>query len=605
MKDQNMPETATALHMGDMLTEMLIAYGVEVVFGMPGGQTCGLYEGIGNRRDRINHVLVRDERNGVYAADAYARLTGKPGVCDVTVGPGATKLTDGFVEAMNASIPLIAIVGELPRDWLPLKAKGVASQGFDQLSFLKSISKEAFMVPTPASFPEIIRTAWRVATSPRPGPVAIIVPHDVMDHPWDPQTQPIMIDDRYIRAPAHRARALRPDLEAAAAELAAAQRPLIIAGGGVHASLAYDELQKLAAVTGARIVTSLSGKGVIAETDPLAMGVLNPMGSKAALDIAPEADLIFWCGSKASQNTANNWTLPTARQATITLDDDPQEHGRTFRPTVALFGDIRETLRELIPLLTPRENPEWAASCDKVRNAQHQIIRADWENESTPIHPGRVLRKVAELLKSEDIVISDASFSSGWIGQYLLAKDAGRHFLYARGQGSLGYSVPASLGAAMTRPDVRVLTVAGDGGSSFYIGELATQAQHNMRVVNLIFNNGIIAWLQMWEQIYYNGTRLSVDLESNHAKPSYAAAAAGLGLKGFLVERPDQIDEVLEAAFAYDGPSVVEVRSDPKATPIHSLRRRLENPAKEIKRPGTVYQLRQWKVSPSLVKKQD
>lgn len=604
MKERNMAETdAHALHMGDMLTEMLIAYGVETVFGMPGGQTCGLYEGIANRRGRINHILVRDERNGVYAADAYARLTRKPGVVDVTVGPGATKLTDGFVEALNASIPLIAIVGELPRDWLPLKAKGVASQGFDQLSYLKSISKEAFLVPTPQSFAEIVRTAWRIATSPRPGPVAIIVPHDIMDHPWDPETQPIMIDDRYIRAPSHRARALRPDLEAAARELAAAKRPLIVAGGGVHASRAYEELHKLARVTGARIVTSLSGKGVVSEFDPLAMGVLNPMGSKAALEIAPEADLIFWCGSKASQNTANNWTLPTASQATITLDDDPQEHGRTFRPTVALFGDIRETLRDLLPLLTPREHPEWAARCDEVRDAQRAIIRGDWERESVPIHPGRVLRTVAEKLKPEDIVISDASFSSGWIGQYLLAQGAGRHFLYARGQGSLGYSVPASLGAAMTRPDARILTVAGDGGSSFYIGELATQAQHNMRVVNLIFNNGIIAWLQMWEHIYYNGTRLSVDLESNHAKPSYAAAAIGLGLKGFFVEHPRQIDEALEAAFAYDGPSVVEVRSDPNATPIHSLRRRLENPAKEVKRPGTVYQLRQWKVSPSLVKK--
>jgi len=594
---------ATSMHMGDMLTEMLIAYDVEVVFGMPGGQTCGLYEGIDNRRGRINHILVRDERNGVYAADAYARLTGKPGVCDVTVGPGATKLTDGFVEALNASIPLIAIVGELPRDWLPLKAKGVASQGFDQLSYLKSISKEAFLVPTPQSFQEIIRTAFRIATSPRPGPVAIIVPHDIMDHPWDREAQPIMVDDRYITAPSHRARAMSSHLEAAAAELAAAERPLIVAGGGVHASLAYDELKELAHVTGARIVTSLSGKGVISEFDQLSMGVLNPMGSKAALDIAPEADLLFWCGSKASQNTANNWTLPTASQATITLDDDPQEHGRTFRPTVALFGDIRETLRELIPLLTPREHPEWAQRCDNVRDAQRAIIQGDWENESAPIHPGRVLKSVAGKLKAEDIVISDASFSSGWIGQYLLAQQAGRHFLYARGQGSLGYSVPASLGAAMTRPDVRVLTVAGDGGSSFYIGELATQAQHNMRVVNLIFNNGIIAWLQMWEQIYYNGTRLSVDLESNYARPSYAAAAAGLGLKGFLVERPDQIEEMLDAAFAYDGPSVVEVRSDPKATPIHSLRRRLENPAKEIKRPGSVYKLRQWKVSPSLVAK--
>lgn len=587
-------------HAGDMLTEMLIEYGVECVFGMPGGQTSGLYEGISTRQSRIRHVLVRDERNGVYAADAYARLTGKPGVCDVTVGPGCTKLTDGFVEALNASIPLIAIVGELPRDWLPLKTKGVASQGFDQLSYLKSISKEAFMVPSAAAFPELIRTAFRIATSPRPGPVALIVPHDVMDAEWDPAAAPVMIDDRYVRMPAHRARALREHLEAAATLIGRAQRPLVIAGGGVHASGAYDELETLARTSGAVVATSLSGKGVIDETDPLSVGVLNPMGSKAALALAPEADLIIWCGSKASQNTANNWTLPTASQATITIDDDPQEHGRTFRPTVALFGDIREVLRELNPMLVARTTPEWQARVSAVQAEQADVIAADMASTAVPLHPGRVLKSLAARLGEDDVVISDASFASGWIGQYLPAKKAARRFLYARGQGSLGYAVPASIGASMVRPGRHVVTISGDGGFSFAIGELATQAQNGFPVVNVVFNNGTLGWLQMWEKIFYNGTRLSVDLESNLARPSYGAAGAGLGLKAFFVNHPDEIEAALDGAFAHDGPSVIEVRTDPTATPIHSLRRRLENPDPEQKRPGTVYALRAWKQSPDL-----
>jgi acetolactate synthase I/II/III large subunit len=587
-------------HMGDMLTEMLIAYGADCVFGMPGGQTTALYEGISTRQNKIRHVLVRDERNAVYAADAYARLTGKPGICDVTVGPGCTKLTDGFVEALNASVPLIAIVGELPRDWLPLKSKGVASQGFDQLSFLRTISKEAWMVPTATAFPEMIRTAYRVATSPRPGPVALIIPHDVFDTEWDETAVPVMIDERYIRAPAHRARALQDHLVSAAQQIARAKRPLIVAGGGVHWSGAYNELAQLAEKADAVVATSLTGKGVIAETSPHSVGVLNPMGSKAALALAPEADLIIWCGSKASQNTANNWTLPTAEQATITIDDDPQEHGRTFKPTVALFGDIRSSLVDLLPLLEQNSNPEWRKRADSVRAEQQAVLDTDMNSDKVPLHPGRVLREVAKRLDSDDVIVSDASFSSGWIGQYFPARKAARRFIYARGQGSLGYAVPGSLGAAMVKPGKRVLTVSGDGGFSFYIGELATQAQLGLPVINLVFNNGILGWLQMWEKIFYNNTRLSVDLESNLARPGYAAAATALGLKGLYVDKPDDIEKVLDEAFAHDGPSVVEVRTDPVATPIHSLRRRLENPNPEQKRPGQVYQLRNWKRSPSL-----
>jgi acetolactate synthase-1/2/3 large subunit len=190
-------------HVGDLLAEMLMQHEVEYVFGMPGGQTTALHDGIQRRAPRIEHILVRDERSAGYAADAYARLTGKPGVCDVTVGPGATKLPDGLVEALNASIPMIAIVGELPLDWLSLRAKGVASQGFDQQTFLQSITKATFSVPSVSALPDLVRTAFRIATSPRPGPVALIVPHDIMDAEWD-DTQPILIDQRSRYAPSIR-----------------------------------------------------------------------------------------------------------------------------------------------------------------------------------------------------------------------------------------------------------------------------------------------------------------------------------------------------------------------------------------------------------------
>ena len=253
-------------HVGDMIAELLARYEVEWVFGQPGGQTAALYDGIAKRSPRIRHMLTRDERSSAYAADAYARLTGKPGVCDVTVGPGTTKLTDGLVESYNASVPVVAIVGELPRDWETLRDKGVASQGFDQLSFLQSITKETWMVPSQTALPHLIRSAFRTATTGRPGPVALIIPHDVMDAEWDESEADVEIDDRYTRAPAHRPVAPPEAVEEAADLLSRAQRPAIVAGGGVLGSRATEELTRLAETLDAVVVTSFSGKGSVAET---------------------------------------------------------------------------------------------------------------------------------------------------------------------------------------------------------------------------------------------------------------------------------------------------------------------------------------------------
>ena len=203
-------------HVGDLVAEMLMRYGVTHVFGQPGGQTAALYDGIARRGPRIRHILVRDERSAAYAADAFARITGRPGVCDVTVGPGTTKLTDGLVESHNASVPVIALVGELPRDWAPYREMGVASQGFDQIRFLSSITKSALEVPTTAALPQLIRSAFRIATSGRPGPVALVIPHDVLDAEWEAEDADLQADDRYVRAPAYRPVA-SPDSVAAAA----------------------------------------------------------------------------------------------------------------------------------------------------------------------------------------------------------------------------------------------------------------------------------------------------------------------------------------------------------------------------------------------------
>ncbi|MDZ4295401.1 MAG: thiamine pyrophosphate-binding protein [Hydrogenophaga sp.] len=587
-------------HVGDLIAKMLLEYEVDYVFGMPGGQTTALHQGIDRLAPHIEHILVRDERSAPYAADAYARLTGKPGVCDVTVGPGATKLTDGIVEAFNASIPMICIVGELPLDWVTLRHKGVASQGFDQQAFFQSISKAVFMVPSVTALPDIVRSAFRLATSTRPGPVVIIVPHDIMDAPW--VDSEVLVDKRCTHAPSMRYRPEDVDLQGAAELIGRAKRPAVIAGGGVHGSGAAALLTAFCDRVQPLHVSSLSGKGTVPETRPYAAGVLNPLGSAAAIQLVKEADLLIWVGSKASQNTAMNWTLPLEGQANISIDFDSSEHGRTSQPTVALCGDIRATLEALDTLVTAKPQAAWLARIAEVKAATQSALDQDMQNQQMPIVPPLVMAQVAQRLQANDVVISDASFSAGWIAQYIPATQSGRHFLYARGQGGLGYASPAAIGAAAVLRKIggRVVTVAGDGGHSFAIGELATLAQNKMRVVNIVINNGTLGWLQMWQQLFFEDLRKSVDLAIGD-KPDFAAAATAMGLLGRRVSRPEELAEALDAAFAHDGPSLVEIMIDPVATPIHGFQRRLADPnPKAPVRPGTVYELRPWKLASDL-----
>ncbi|TMC73826.1 MAG: thiamine pyrophosphate-binding protein [Chloroflexi bacterium] len=584
-------------HAGDLLAELLSRYQVTHVFGQPGGQTVALYDGIARRVPKIRHVLVRDERSAAYSADAYARLTGRPGVCDVTVGPGTTKLADGLVESLNASVPVIALVGELPRDWAPYRDFGVASQGFDQVRFLTSITKSTLLVPSLVALPQMVRAAFRIATTGRPGPVALVVPHDVLDAEWDGADAAVAVDDRYVRSPAHRPVASDDTLQAAVALLHKSRRPIIVAGGGVHASRATVELADLAGRLDAVVVTSLSGKGAMDETGPRAAGVLNPLGTTESLELVRKADLVFWCGTKVGQNTSHNWTIPYEGQATIHLDADATELGRTFRPTVALNGDARSTLAALLKALPAEARPAWRTEVARAKeHGAGQRSEAEG-SDAAPILPPRLMHDLATRLLPDDVVISDASFAAGWIAAHIPARNAGRNFLFARGQGGLGYAVPAAIGAAVARPEGRVVTVSGDGGFSYAIGELATHAQQGLRTVNVVLNNGTLSWLAMYEHLFFDGLSQDVELEGELLSPDFAAVAEGLGCYGIRVERPDEIAAALDAAFAATRPVVVDVRTDRNSTPIHSYARRLSE-GRHFPRPGTVYELVEWRQSP-------
>ena len=282
-------------------------------------------------------------------------------------------------------------------------------------------------MPSVTALPELIRTAFRVATAPRPGPVALIIPHDIFDAEWDEELLQIRVDDRARQIPYLRSCAPHGDIAQAVALIRRAKRPALVCGGGVHGASATAEVTAFADRLDGLVVTSLSGKGSVPETRPYAAGVLNPLGSKAAIELIKEADLVIWCGSKVSQNTGMNWSLPLPEQATITIDCDPLEHGRTFRPTVPLLGDVRETIVALDAALAEiAPHPEWRSRISAVIAECDAEKRAEIASTRMPIQPPRMVDEIAQRLGADDIVISDASFSAGWIAGYIPARRAGR-----------------------------------------------------------------------------------------------------------------------------------------------------------------------------------
>ena len=331
--------TGTEMHVGQQLVDRLIGYGVRHVFGCPGGQTLPLYNGIFHRQDQIQHVLTRDERSGVFAADAYARATGRIGVCDATVGPGASNLVSGLVEAYSSSVPVMAIVADIPRNWEHRRAHGSASQAFQQRSFLEGCVKYFGRVNTPENLPEILHTCIRIATSGRPGPTVLEVPDDVFADAAMAEEFPPMSE--VATFPRLRSAPDPADVARAVELLDASKMPMIVAGGGTLHSGASAEIAELVDLLDCPIATTLTGKGIIAETHPMCVGVAGRFGVPMANSSLEDADLVIYIGCKTGQTTTLNWTLPYLDTPVIHIDVDPHEIGRNYRDTVPMVADAK------------------------------------------------------------------------------------------------------------------------------------------------------------------------------------------------------------------------------------------------------------------------
>ncbi|HWV83816.1 MAG TPA: thiamine pyrophosphate-binding protein [Capillimicrobium sp.] len=536
---------------GRILAEMLKLHGVGPMFGMGGFQLLPFYGAV--RELGLEHHLINDERSGAFAADAYARVSGRVGVCDATLGPGATNLVTGLVESLNAGIPIVAIVGDAERTHT---GKHMTQEG-DQVAILKPCAKLLIRVERPERIPELVRRAFTVATAGRPGPVVLDIPEDVVHAVIDLPRSELWADERTTRPSARRARPDAGDVGQAADLLAAAQRPLLLAGGGVHLSNAYGPLLQLAEAQDIPVAHTISGKGAIACTHPLSVGVFGRY-SRIANDLIARSDLLIAVGAKLGEIATQRYELIKGDVPLVHMEVDAEEIGRTTRSTVALIGDAGLGLEDLLAAASARPRVDRSAWTQEATDAMAEWrsgADAQLTSSERPIGVGRLVHELNRILPADAVVVADGGFASHWTALLYDTKAAGRGYVSDRGFASIGYGLPGAMGAALAEPGGPVVGITGDGGFNMGLGELETAVRIGRPFVLIVVNNAASGYVKALQHVMLDGQYQSSDLSDL----DYAPVARGLGAEGIRVDDPDELGPALERAIACGRPCVVDV----------------------------------------------
>jgi len=547
--------SARKLNGGQALAEMLRIANAGPMFGMGGFQLLPFYEAV--RALGLKHFLINDERCGAFAADAYARVTNRPGVCDATLGPGATNLVTGLVESFNGGIPQVVLIGGANRD----HAGKNMTQEARQTDILRPAVKEVMRVEAVKRVPELLRRAFAVATSGRPGPVVLEVPEDVCHGDYVFDAGDFWIDPATLQAQARRTRPDPADVERAAAIIGKAQRPLLLVGGGIHVSQAYEALQALAEAHAIPVAHTMSGKGAIACTHPLSAGLFGRY-SRIANELIAASDALIVVGCKLGEIATRRFQLIPAGTPLIHIDVLPEELGRTTRADVGLAGDARLALDDLAAAIgdgtAARARRKAYADEVPARMAKWRAGAADrLKSSEKPINVGRLIDELNALMPEDAILVADGGFAGHWGGLLFDTKRAGRHFIADRGLASIGYGVPGSMGAQIAAGRRRVVGLTGDGGFNMTIGELETARRAGTPFVLCVFNNAASGYVKaLQHSMFGKGNYQSSDL----VEMDYAAVTRAMGCRGIRVEDPDQIGAALREGLANtSSPTVLDV----------------------------------------------
>lgn len=525
----------------EALLTMLEDRGVDTIFGYPGGSVISIYNELLD--SDIRHVLVRHEQCAAHMADGYARAKNMPGVCLATSGPGTTNLVTGIATAFADSVPMIALTGQVAAGSLGLGA----FQEVDAYSLLMPITKHSYRVLDIDRLPHAISEAWDICQMGRKGPVHIDLPVDQMGMDLDPA----LLDEPYGVKP------LREELSGlheAVEWIRSCKRPLILVGGG--AIDASKEVMELAMLTGAPVVNTLMGMGIVPASYEMNMGPLGLHGRLTAIELSSEADLIISIGSRFSDRTYSYHDRMKEGRV-IHIDVDPTEFGKHKHQCVNLQADAVKAIRALICALGSRPLgwAQWSQHARKLKSDSYIVP----DNGAVPIKPQRVMQEINSLLNDDIIVTTDVGQNQMWAMHYLNIEKP-RHFLSSGTFGTMGYGLPAAIGAKAAMPDKKVMTITGDGGLQMVIQELSTSVAEDLPVTVVLLNNGHLGMIRQMQRHYWN-ERFSAELLG--ANPDFVEVAKGFRCRGIHVERPDEIREAIREALDSPVTTVVEIMVDP------------------------------------------
>lgn len=551
-------EGTRAMNGGEAIVEMLRRFDVDTMFGLPGEQT-HIHDAIFRRND-IRHLLVRHEQAAAKMADSHARATGKVGICDATVGPGATNLISGISESFLSGIPVVAIVSDVRADW-----RGRESfQEIDQTTLFRSITKKVFSVDHASRIPEFVRRAFQIATTGRPGPVLLSFPMTTLRAEHEFAEEDLKVDTRYARWPAYRPTPPQHEISAAADAIRSAKRPIILGGGGVIASGAADEVRELAELLDMPVATSYMGKGTLPENHPLSLGPYGLLGRPASNEYVLQADLGLALGTRFNNVGTAAWRIPDRKTRLVQVDIEPTQIGRNYTVDLALTGDIKAVLRELLGLLEsdPRVTPKTA------QREAVSAISANWRKEkgiesplaqdrdASPVHPIQVIRAMRDAMQDDDVLVCDSGFNQIWGGQYFEVRSPGRNYLGPRGFGVMGYGLPAAISRALTTPDQNVVCLTGDGGFAMVVQELETAVRSGANLTVVVMNNSNMHFIKDNQRLFFDGRYISTEF----TELDYAEIARAFGCAGIRVENSGELDQALAEAMRSDKTSVIDVR---------------------------------------------
>jgi len=539
---------------GRYIAEVLKGYGVTHAFLVPVIARRAMVEmgALG-----ITRVITHGEKAAAYMADGYARASGRVGVC-MAQSVGAANLAAGLQDAYLGLSPVVAITGHRP----PMQMYRNAYQEIDHVQPFSAVTKYSAVVDTVEQLPHLMRQAFREATSGATGPVHLDLQGNAGDAIADAEADlELIIEADFLSRPAFRPEPEPQRVRDAAQVLAGARRPVIVAGGGVTASGAQREIVELAEMLSIPVATSLNAKGTIAEDHPLSVGVVGSYSRWPANRVVSEADMVLFVGSHTGTQVTLDWTIPAMGTPVIQIDIDPSELGRNYPATVGLQGDAKASVRRLIEASEPTGGrEEWLERAKQLVQEWKDEVAPLYGSDAVPIRPERLCAELTKSLPSDAILMADTGHAGIWTGSMVDLKHPDQSYL--RAAGSLGWGLPAALGAKCGAPDRPVICWTGDGGFWYHIGELETAARYNINAVILVNDNGALNQNKRGDDRAYQGQPGDPSELYGFMGLDLAKIAESMGCFGIRVDRPGDIESAIEQALASGKPTVIDVKTD-------------------------------------------